>query len=140
MTWPADLARALTGCLAEAHDVGQQIAQENQREDQKHRRQVDAADRGDNRADAPQDRFGDPVEEIPDRVDEPVRSVDHVELDQPAQDDGNDQRPHIKRDDRVDELPDGEHGQALRGLRRRKHRKLQSLLRARLASSRAAVQ
>ena len=41
--------------------------------------EIDAAEVGQNVADRPQDRFGDPIEEVADRPDQPVARVQHTE-------------------------------------------------------------
>src|SRR5215475_2754045 len=92
-----------------------QVAYEQQAQNQDHRRDVDAAEIRQDRADRPQRRFGDAVEEIPDRSHHRIARVDHVEGDQPGEDRGADQYPDVKSDDRVNEPEKGVHAAPVSG-------------------------
>src|SRR6516164_706133 len=66
------------------------VANENDDQDQDHRRNIDAAEIGHEVADRPQRRLGDAKEKIADHADDRVADVHHVERDQPGEDCGGD--------------------------------------------------
>src|SRR5690348_9149721 len=87
----------------------QEVLDEPDDEDKYHRRDVDPAEVRKNAADRPQRRLGHAVEEIAQEVDEAVAGVDHVERDQPAQDDPDDEDPLVERKKSDDQEQQGFH-------------------------------
>src|SRR5438552_10138377 len=79
-------------------------------QDQDHRRDVDAAEVGHHVADRAQRRLGDAKEELTDTVDERVAGVHHIERNQPRQDRGGDQQPDIELQGEQDDIENGAHG------------------------------
>ena len=64
---------------------GQETLDEQERDDEDRRRDVDASEIGKQRSDRLQGRLGHPVKEIPDRRHDVVVPVHHVECDQPGE-------------------------------------------------------
>ena len=87
----------------------QQAADEQQQQDQDDRRDVDAAEIGQQVADRPQHRLGDPVEHLADLRDDRIAHVHHVEGHEPAQDRAGDEDVDEELDDRVEEPDQGVH-------------------------------
>ena len=92
-----------------AGEIENEIADEIQQQDQHHRRQIQPAHVRQQTPDGAQRRFGELVKRVYDHIDDTVRCVDHVEVDQPARDHGEKQDPDIKRDNVVDQIQDGGH-------------------------------
>lgn len=66
------------------------MAAELDQNDQDDRGDVDAAEIGQSVADRTKERFGQPMQKLPNLVDVRVRSVNHAKLQKPAQDDRDD--------------------------------------------------
>src|SRR6185312_332314 len=77
-------------------------------EDQQHddRRDVDAAEIGQELPDRPQDRLGGAVEEVADHRHRPAIGIDHIEGDQPAHHGGNDDDPPVDVEEHDDDVDD----------------------------------
>src|SRR5947209_8068356 len=83
--------------------VNEQAPQKHQDQDQDDRRDVDAAEIRQERADRAQRRFGYAIEKIADDRDAAVVAVDDAKGQQPAQHRLRDQQPDIDVDQRIDE-------------------------------------
>src|SRR5271155_2223026 len=81
-----------------------QVAQEPEKQNEDHRRNVDPAEIGKHTPDRPQQRLGHAPQEVPDCRDDAVVPVDDAERDEPAQHRLGDQQPYVDRDHRADEV------------------------------------
>src|SRR5262249_61124015 len=86
------------------------VANENDDQDQDHRRNIDAAEIGHEVADRPQRRLGDAKEKVADHADDRVADVHHVERDQPGEDRGGDEDPDIELEGEINDEEEGAHG------------------------------
>jgi len=98
----------VTSLAVAAHEIPQEI----ERQDQDHRRDVDAAEVGQDAPDRPQRRIGDAEEEGERGEDVLVAHVDHVEGREPAQKRGGDEEPDVDREDRVDQVGERVHARS----------------------------
>ena len=76
-------------------------------------RDVDAAEIGQQAPDRPQHRLGQGIEPLPQRADELVVGIDHIERDQPAHHGARNDDVDIERDHVADEAEQLEHGATL---------------------------
>src|SRR5271165_6913759 len=85
---------------AVAEAMGDEVAQELQREQHDHRREVQPAEGRNDAADGLVDRLGHSRQRAANRIDRARTRVDHVEGDEPGNDEGGDDNPPIDVDDR----------------------------------------
>src|SRR5215475_5786580 len=86
-----------------------EMLHEDDQQEGDHRRNVDAAQIGQQAADRPQHRLGDAVEEVDHHADELVAHVDDAERHQPTQDRACDDDPRIDVEDLVDKKRQRDH-------------------------------
>src|ERR1700688_4299380 len=85
------------------------VFQQQDEQDQNHRRDVDATEIGHHRADRPQHRFGDAEQKITDHRHHLIAGVDHVEGYQPRQYRGGNQQPYIDLQYQQNDIEDRAH-------------------------------
>src|SRR5664279_2729519 len=85
------------------------IFQQQNEQDQDHRRHVDAAEIRHYRADRPQQRLGEPVQEVEQHRHHLIAGVDHIEGDQPGQNGGSDQHPDVDLQHQQNDIEDRTH-------------------------------
>jgi len=90
-------------------EVGGELLGEQQQQDQDDRRDVDAAEIGQQVPDRPQHRLGDAIEEFADLRDDRIAHIDHVEGHEPAQHGARNEDVDVELDDGVEEPEQGVH-------------------------------
>src|SRR3974390_1714907 len=85
------------------------VFQEQNDQDQDHRRHVDAAEIGQHRADRPPHRLRDAIQEVPHHVRHLIAGVDHVEGHQPGKHRGRDQEPNINLQNQQNDIENCAH-------------------------------
>src|SRR6478736_1797792 len=87
-----------------------QLLDEDDHEDDNHRRDIDAPEIWQDAPDRSQGGLGDRIEEVPDRTDNITAGIDDVESNEPAQDRRCDNQINIKLEGHQNDFEQGAHG------------------------------